>query len=174
MPVTGVFTEQCNSDKPKQPRPHCASVLSLAVRSWAFSGPSSSCYSRWKLGRQIFDLKKFQLNFGQKISLHSVDSLFLDETAFNGEQFNLDCFVTPARNIFVNNCGVLAFLQSLPHICLAASRVPRFYVAVLIFSWHNTLIAGSLRACSASHCCEIKNIVLSWFKEINHTGLHQL
>lgn len=152
MPEKGVFTEQCNSAKSKQPGPHCANVLSLAMRNWSFSGPSSSCYSKWKHGSQILDLKKIKLNFGQKIFPHGVDSLFLVETTFNGEQFNLECFVTLARNIFVNNCGVLAFLQSLPHICLAVSRLPRFYVTALIFSWHNTLIAGSLSPCSASHC----------------------
>lgn len=33
----------------------------------------------------------------------SVDSLILVETTFNGEQFNLEHFLTSARNIFVNN-----------------------------------------------------------------------
>lgn len=173
MPEKGVFTEKCNSAKSKQPGLHCASVPSLAMRSCSFSGPAGSCYSEWELGRQIL-AKKLSVEFWTKISPHSIDSLILARTTFNSEQFNLECFVTFAINIFVNNCGLLAFLQSLPHVCLAASRSLRFYVTVLIFSWHNTLITGTFSPCLSLTVCEMKNIILSWFIEINHTGLHDL
>lgn len=73
--------------------------------------------------------EKISVEFWIKVT-PTVGSLILVETTFNGEQFNQEHFVTFARNIFVNNCGFLAFLQSLPHVCLAVSRLLRFYVTV--------------------------------------------
>lgn len=154
MPKKGAITERCILVRSKQPGPHCASVLNVAMRSWALSDLSGFCHTKRKPGRQIFGWKK--KDFSQILDKNlspSVDSLISVETTFNGEHFHLENLVTFARNIFVNNCGVFfPFLQSLSHLCLAVSISLRFYMTVLIFNWHNALIAGSRSPCSVSHC----------------------
>lgn len=140
--------------KSNQPGPHCGRILNMSMRSWALSDPSGSCYTKRKPGRQILaGKKKKSAKFWIKIVIpSSADSLIPVETTFNGEHFHLEHFVTFARNIFVNNCIFFPFLQSLSHLCLAVSISPKFYMTVLIFSLHNTLITGSLSPCSVSHC----------------------